>query len=307
MATHDEALPKSPNSDYEHYYVPAQSKWPIIATIGMLTTMYGLGTWFNDLKAARPESHGPLIFAIGGLMVAYMLFGWFSAVIKESRQGLYSTQMDRSFRWGMSWFIFSEVMFFIAFFGALFYVRTWAGPWLGGEGAKGVAHMLWPNFEYTWPLLNSPDPKLFPAPKDVIDPWHLPLINTILLVSSSVTVTLAHHALRHGKRGALKAWLGLTILLGLSFLTLQAVEYVEAYHELGLTLGSGIYGATFFMLTGFHGAHVTIGTLILAVMFFRILRGHFDEKQHFGFEAASWYWHFVDVVWVGLFIFVYVL
>jgi len=307
MATHGETQQPGSPEPYQHYYVPAQSKWPIIATVGMLTTMYGLGTWFNDLKAARPESHGPLIFAIGGLMVAYMLFGWFSAVIKESRAGLYSTQMDRSFRWGMSWFIFSEVMFFIAFFGALFYVRSWSGPWLGGEGAKGVAHMLWPNFEYTWPLLNNPDPKTFPAPKDVIDPWHLPLINTILLVSSSVTVTLAHHALRHAKRGALKAWLGLTILLGLSFLTLQAVEYVEAYHELGLTLGSGIYGATFFMLTGFHGAHVTIGTLILAVMLIRILRGHFDEKQHFGFEAASWYWHFVDVVWVGLFIFVYVL
>ncbi len=307
MATHDEALEKSPSSTYEHYYVPDQSKWPIIATIGMLTTMYGLGTWFNDLKAARPESHGPLIFSIGGLLVAYMLFGWFSAVIKESRAGLYSTQMDRSFRWGMSWFIFSEVMFFIAFFGALFYVRTWAGPWLGGDGAKGVAHMLWPNFEYTWPLLHTPDPKLFPPPKSVIDPWHLPLINTILLVSSSVTVTLAHHALRHGKRGALKAWLGLTILLGVCFLALQITEYREAYHELGLTLGSGIYGATFFMLTGFHGAHVTIGTLILTVMLVRIMKGHFDEKQHFGFEAASWYWHFVDVVWVGLFIFVYVL
>ncbi len=307
MATHDEALPKSPNTTYEHYYVPDQSKWPIIATLGMLVTMYGLGTWFNDLKAARPESHGPLIFSIGGLLVAYMLFGWFSAVIKESRSGLYSAQMDRSFRWGMSWFIFSEVMFFIAFFGALFYVRYWSGPWLGGEGAKGIANMLWPNFEYTWPMLNTPDPKLYPAPKAVIDPWHLPLINTILLISSSVTVTLAHHALRHGKRAALKGWLGLTIVLGVCFLALQVTEYVEAYHELGLTLGSGIYGATFFMLTGFHGAHVTIGTLMLTIMLLRIMKGHLDEKQHFGFEAASWYWHFVDVVWVGLFIFVYVL
>ena len=291
---------------HEHYYVPAQSKWPIIATVGMFITMYGLGTWFIDIKAGR-ESHGPIFFAIGGLIVAYILFGWFGTVIKEGRAGLYSAQMDRSFRWGMSWFIFSEVMFFVAFFGALFYVRNVAGPALGGEGPKGIAHMLWPNFQYVWPLLHAPDPKLFPPPKEIIDPWHLPLINTVLLVSSSVTVTIAHHALKKGHRGALKLWLALTILLGLAFLALQAMEYHEAYTELGLTLGSGIYGATFFMLTGFHGAHVTIGTIILFVMLMRILHGHFDAEHQFGFEAASWYWHFVDVVWVGLFVFVYVL
>lgn len=292
---------------HEQYYVPTQSKWPIIATFGLLITVYGLGTWFNDLKAARPDSHGPLIFFIGGLLLAYMLFGWFGTVIKESRSGLYSSQMDRSFRWGMSWFIFSEVMFFIAFFGALFYVRNLSGPWLGGEGAKGVAHMLWPNFQFAWPLLQTPDPKLFPPASAVIDPWHLPLINTILLVSSSVTVTIAHHALRKNKRGPLKAWLALTILLGATFLAFQATEYIEAYEELGLTLGSGVYGATFFMLTGFHGAHVTIGALILSVMLIRILRGHLSADQHFAFEAAAWYWHFVDVVWIGLFTFVYVL
>lgn len=141
----------------------------------------------------------------------------------------------------------------------------------------------------------------------MIDPWHLPLINTILLVSSSVTITIAHHALRRDHRGPLKFWMALTIVLGASFIALQAYEYHEAYTKLGLTLGSGIYGATFFMLTGFHGAHVTLGTIILIVMFVRILRGHFNPEKHFGFEAASWYWHFVDVVWVGLFIFVYVL
>ncbi|PAU64899.1 cytochrome c oxidase subunit 3 [Pseudomonas sp. PIC25] len=292
---------------HEQYYVPAQSKWPIIATIGLATTVYGLGTWFNDLKAGRDESNGPLIFFIGGLLVAYMLFGWFGNVIKESRSGLYSAQMDRSFRWGMSWFIFSEVMFFAAFFGALFYIRYWTGPWLGGEGDKGISNMLWPNFEYTWPLLNNPDPKLFPAPEGIIDPWKLPLINTLLLVTSSFTVTFAHHALRKGERQKLKLWLAATILLGVTFLVLQVEEYVHAYTELGLTLGSGIYGATFFMLTGFHGAHVTLGALILTVMLVRILRGHFTPEHHFGFEAASWYWHFVDVVWIGLFTFVYVL
>ncbi|NMZ96119.1 cytochrome c oxidase subunit 3 [Pseudomonas lundensis] len=295
MATHD------------HYYVPAQSKWPIIATVGLLVTVCGLATWFNDLKATRPESHGPLIFFVGSLLVAYMMVGWFGAVIKESRAGLYSPQLDRSFRWGMTWFIFSEVMFFAAFFGALFYVRHFSGPWLGGEGSKGLAHMLWPNFQFAWPLLNSPDPVLYPAPKDIINPWGLPLLNTVLLVSSSVTLTLAHHALNKGQRGALKAWLGLTVVLGIAFLGFQAEEYIHAYKELGLTLGSGVYGATFFMLTGFHGAHVTIGTLILLVMLVRIVRGHFNAEHQFGFQAASWYWHFVDAVWVALFLFVYVL
>ena len=294
-------------ASHEHYYVPAQSKWPIIASIGLLVTVFGLGTWFNDLTAGHKESHGPWIFFVGGLIIAYMLFGWFGNVIRESRAGLYSAQMDRSFRWGMSWFIFSEGMFFAAFFGALFYVRHFAGPWLGGEGAKGVAHMLWPNFQYSWPLLQTPDPKLFPPPSAVIEPWKLPLINTILLVTSSFTVTFAHHALKKNKRGPLKAWLALTVLLGIAFLILQAEEYVHAYNELGLTLGAGIYGSTFFMLTGFHGAHVTLGALILGIMLIRILRGHFDAEHHFGFEAASWYWHFVDVVWIGLFIFVYVI
>ena len=291
----------------DHYYVPAQSKWPIIATIGLLVTVCGLATWFNDLKATRPESHGPLIFFVGSLLVAYMMVGWFGAVIKESRAGLYSPQLDRSFRWGMTWFIFSEVMFFAAFFGALFYVRNFSGPWLGGEGSKAVAHMLWPNFQFAWPMLHSPDPVLYPAPKDIINPWGLPLLNTVLLVSSSVTLTLAHHALNKGQRGALKVWLGLTVLLGIAFLGFQAEEYIHAYQELGLTLGSGVYGATFFMLTGFHGAHVTIGTLILLVMLIRIVRGHFNAEHQFGFQAASWYWHFVDAVWVALFLFVYVL
>ncbi|MCY1268045.1 Cytochrome c oxidase subunit 3 [compost metagenome] len=292
---------------HEPYYVPAQSKWPIVATIGLLVTVFGVGTWMNDLSAGHEQSKGPWIFFAGGLIMAYLLFGWFGSVIRESRAGLYSAQMDRSFRWGMSWFIFSEVMFFAAFFGALFYVRHFAVPWLGGEGHHGISHMLWPQFQAEWPLLNNPDSKLFPPPKEVISPWHLPLINTILLVSSSFTVTFAHHALKKNHRGPLKAWLALTILLGATFLVLQAYEYHEAYSELGLTLGSGIYGATFFMLTGFHGAHVTMGTIILTVMLFRILRGHFDADKHFGFEAAAWYWHFVDVVWIGLFVFVYVL
>ncbi|GLZ24749.1 cytochrome c oxidase subunit III [Stutzerimonas stutzeri] len=297
----------SQQTTHEQYYVPDQSKWPIIATIALLVTFYGLGSWFNDLKAARDSSNGPLIFFAGALLIAYMMFGWFGAVVKESRAGLYSAQMDRSFRWGMSWFIFSEVMFFLAFFGALFYIRYWTGPWLAGEGDKGISNMLWPGFEYSWPLLNNPDPKLYPAPEGTISAWGLPLIYTILLVSSSFTLTWAHHALRKNNRQHLKIGLGLTVLLGVAFLILQIEEYVHAYTELGLTLGSGIYGATFFMLTGFHGAHVTMGAIILTVMLVRILRGHFSPEQHFGFEAAAWYWHFVDVVWIALFVFVYVI
>lgn len=286
---------------HEAYYVPAQSKWPIVGSIGMLTSVFGGGT----MMISNGES-GHLILLAGVLILTWMMFGWFGDVIKETHQGLYSAQMDRSFRMGMGWFIFSEVMFFAAFFGALFYVRTFAGPWLGGDGDKGVASMLWPNFEYVWPLMTNPDPALFPGPKETISPWQLPLINTIILITSSVTVTFAHHALRANKRGALKAWLGLTVALAVVFLGLQIAEYVHAYNDLGLTLKSGIYGATFFMLTGFHGAHVLMGTIILSVMLLRIFKGHFTPENHFGFEAASWYWHFVDVVWVGLFIFVYI-
>ena len=288
---------------HEQYYVPDQSKWPIIATIALLVTFYGLGSWFNDLKAARDSSNGPLIFFVGALLIAYMMFGWFGAVVKESRAGLYSAQMDRSFRWGMSWFIFSEVMFFLAFFGALFYIRYWTGPWLAGEGDKGISNMLWPGFEYSWPLLNNPDPKLYPAPEGTISAWGLPLINTILLVSSSFTLTWAHHALLENDRQGLKQGLILTVILGACFTCVQAYEYAHAT----FSFGGNVYGATFFMLTGFHGAHVTMGAIILTVMLVRILRGHFSPEQHFGFEAAAWYWHFVDVVWIALFVFVYVI
>lgn len=307
IESHQRLESHQPTASHAHYYVPAQSKWPIVATLALIVTVYGLGSWFNDLTAERAESNGPWIFFVGALLIAYMMFGWFGTVVRESRSGLYSPQMDRSFRWGMTWFIFSEVMFFAAFFGALFYIRYWVGPWLAGEGDKGVSSMLWPGFEYTWPLLNNPDPRLYPAPDGVISAWGLPLINTILLVTSSFTLTWAHHALKKDNRKQLKIGLGLTVLLGAAFLVLQIEEYIHAYSELGLTLGSGIYGATFFMLTGFHGAHVTIGAIILTVMLVRILRGHFTHEHHFGFEAAAWYWHFVDVVWLMLFVFVYVL
>ena len=288
------------------YYVPEQSRWPIIASLSLGLLAYGAGMTFNAMSAGG-SSIGPYILGAGFLVLFYVIFGWFRDVISESQGGLYSEQMDRSFRQGMLWFIFSEVMFFAAFFGALFYVRTFSVPWLGGEGEKGVTNMLWEGFQATWPSMVTPDPAQFEGPKELVDPWHLPLLNTVLLISSSVTITIAHHALKEGHRKKLELWLAATIVLAIAFLYFQVVEYIEAYTHLGLTLQSGIYGATFFMLTGFHGFHVTLGTIILFVMLLRIFDGDFTPKQHFAFEAAAWYWHFVDVVWVGLFIFVYIL
>lgn len=294
-------------ADYQSYYVPEQSKWPIVATVGLGVTLYGAASIMVSSNQGESTSGDWLLFWAGVLIMIYMLFGWFGSVIKESRSGLYSPQMDRSFRWGMSWFIFSEIMFFSAFFGALFYARVFAVPWLGGEGDRGSSNMLWEGFQATWPLINNPDPEAFPAPNSVIGPWGLPLVNTILLVTSSFTITVAHHALKADKRQKVKLWLGATIVLALVFLFFQAEEYIHAYQELNLTLQSGIYGSTFFMLTGFHGVHVMLGTLMLIIMWLRINKGHFTADNHFGFEASSWYWHFVDVVWLGLFVFVYVL
>ncbi|WP_404414666.1 cytochrome c oxidase subunit 3 [Marinospirillum sp.] len=280
------------------YYVPATSKWPIIAVVflGFLAVGGGL---------LMTSGSGVLPLLIGFAGIFWVMYGWFSDVLKESQAGLYDAQMDRSFRQGMAWFIFSEVMFFAAFFGALFYIRTFALPWLDGEGAKGVTALLWPDFIASWPLMATPDPAVG-GPEKVVNPWTLPLINTLLLVTSSITLTFAHHALKEQQRQKLTLWMLVTLVLGGIFLVIQGVEYVHAWTELGLTLQAGVYGATFFLLTGFHGLHVTIGLIILLIMLFRILKGHFTPDQHFAFEAAAWYWHFVDVVWIGLFLFVYV-
>ena len=296
------------SDQHSTYYVPEQSRLPFWASIGVVGMLAGLGSVIND-HSMNLQQTWPWLFAlVGTAIILSVVFYWFRQVITESHAQLYSPQMDTSFRLGMAWFIFSEVMFFAAFFGALFYTRTFAIPWLGGEGAKGpVNELLWTEFIPAWPLFNNPNEYLFPGPDAIINPWHLPLLNTILLVTSSFTLTWAHHCLKAGQRGLLKFWMIVTIALGVTFLYFQVAEYIEAYKELGLTLASGIYGSTFFMLTGFHGAHVTLGTLMLIIMTLRIFKGHFTGDKHFAFEATAWYWHFVDVVWLGLFIFVYLL
>ncbi|MBB3191850.1 cytochrome c oxidase subunit 3 [Halomonas cerina] len=281
------------------YYVPASSKWPILGSLALGAMMVGAGTVLVYGVAGTPV----MVIGLVGILVVMTL--WFRDVIRESRRGLYNDQMDRSFRWGMGWFIFSEVMFFAAFFGTLFYVRTFALPWLDGEGAKGVTALLWPDFTASWPLMNPPGSEI-QGPKETFSPWHLPLVNTLILVSSSITLTVAHEGLKEGYRGTVRHWLTGTVLLGLVFITIQGFEYYEAYTHYGITLQAGIYGATFFLLTGFHGLHVIIGTIILIAILGRVLRGHFSANDHFGFEAAAWYWHFVDAVWIGLFLFVYV-
>ncbi len=291
----------------QSYYVPEQSRWPILASVALFMMAYGGGSLINSLSANTGGGGGLLMLLAGALGMGLVLLGWFSNVIHESNKGLYSSQMDRSFRWGMSWFIFSEIMFFAAFFGTLFYIRNLSVPWLGGEGEKGVSNLLWQGFAAEWPLMSTPDQQAFPGPKGVIDPWHIPLLNTVLLISSSFTVTLAHKALKLGNRQRIIFWLAVTVVLGVIFLYFQAYEYAQAYNDLGLTLNAGVYGATFFILTGFHGLHVTLGTLMLIIIFLRVVKGHFSVEKHFGFEAVAWYWHFVDVVWVGLFLFVYII
>jgi cytochrome c oxidase subunit III len=281
------------------YYVPASSRWPVLGSVALGSMMVGIG-----VKLVYDTGLPLILIGVAGIIAVMGL--WFRDVIGESRGGLYDAQMDRSFRWGMGWFIFSEVMFFAAFFGALFYVRMFAIPWLGGEGAKGVSALLWPDFVATWPLMSPPDSSIA-GPREVFSPWQLPLVNTLILITSSITLTVAHEALKVGYRKTCRNWLMGTVLLGCCFIMIQGVEYYEAYAHYGITLEAGIFGATFFILTGFHGVHVIIGTLILATMLVRIIKGHFGDENHFGFEASCWYWHFVDVVWVGLFIFVYVL
>ena len=281
------------------YYIPDPSHWPIVGSVGLCTTLVGAALMMLDSAA------GSWLLAAGILVMLLMMFGWFSTVIGESESETYNAQVDLSFRWGMFWFIFSEVMFFAAFFGALSYARKYSLPWLGGEGPGILTNTyLWDGYEALWPYTAN-GPGEIGGSFTHMPAWGLPAINTLVLLTSGGTVTWAHHALKAGHRGQLITGLFLTVALGFLFIGLQVSEYVHAFTELNLTLKSGIYGSTFFMLTGFHGLHVTIGAIILTVVLLRCIFGHFTPSRHFAFEAAAWYWHFVDVVWLGLFVFVY--
>jgi cytochrome c oxidase subunit 3 len=279
------------------YYVPHGSTWPITGSIGLFIMMIGAASWLNE------ASWGPLVMTGGIAIVLYMVVGWFAEVIGENQKGMYNQQVDRSFRWGMSWFIFSEVMFFACFFGALFYARQYSIPWLSGVNDGFWTNlMLWADYEGGWP---TNGPAAVGGIYEVMPALGLPAWNTAILLTSGVTITIAHHALKAGDRFWLNTGLFLTFALGFLFVGLQAYEYHHAYTAMNLTLGSGIYGSTFYMLTGFHGLHVTLGAIMLVVIWGRTMKGHFTADRHFGFEAVAWYWHFVDVVWLGLYIFVY--
>ncbi len=283
----------------DSYYVPHGSKWPIVGSLGMITMLASAAMWMNGSATAQWS------FWLGLAIIIFMMFGWFGTVIRESEAGMYNSQVDGSFRLGMTWFIFSEVMFFAVFFGTLFYVRALVVPWLGGEGTGAATNeTLWQGYMPVWP---TNGPANIGGEFQTIPAFGIPFLNTLILLTSGLTVTLAHHALKKEKRNQLVLWLAATVTLGFIFVGFQAYEYYEAYTVLGLTLGSGIYGATFFMLTGFHGMHVTLGAIMLLVIMFRCMKGHFKPNHHFAFEAVAWYWHFVDVVWLGLFIFVYAL
>ena len=279
------------------YYVPHGTRWPFIGSVALFGVMVGASTWLNDI------SFGPYLFAAGFSLLIYMVFGWFGQVIGESEGGYYNKDVDTSFRMGMGWFIFSEVMFFSVFFGAMFYARGISIPWLGGASNNFFTNeLLWPAFTAAWP---SNGPGDIGGTFEAMGAWGVPALNTAILLTSGVTLTIAHHAIQAGKRPTLNIFLAATFILGFIFMGFQAYEYIHGYQELNLTLESGVYGTTFYMLTGFHGLHVTLGAIMLLVVWLRCLRGHFTKDNHFAFEAVAWYWHFVDVVWLFLFIFVY--
>ena len=279
------------------YYVPHETKWPFLNTVALIVLFIGLANYINGYTS------GMSIMLTGLVLVLIITYGWFSEVVRESESGTYNAQVDISFRWGMVWFIFSEVMFFAAFFGALYYARELSLPWLGGAGSKVSTNIvLWPQFENVWP---SNGPTNAGGDFTLMKASGIPAINTLILLTSGLTVTWAHHGLKEQNRNKLIYGLALTVLLGFIFVGFQAYEYMHAYSDLNLKMTSGIYGSTFYMLTGFHGFHVTLGAIMLTVILFRCTKGHFSGDNHFGFEAVAWYWHFVDVVWLGLFVFVY--
>ncbi|MBS0293110.1 MAG: cytochrome c oxidase subunit 3 [Proteobacteria bacterium] len=281
-----------------YYYVPAPSSHPVLAAVGLFFVILGATLWINSY------GWGKYVLAFGLVWWLVVLYQWFRDAAHESEGGRYGRKIDISFRWSMSWFIFSEVMFFGAFFTALWWAREHSLPALGSLDNA----LLWPDFKAVWPSLAAgatASPANIVAPFQTVGPFWLPTINTALLLSSGVTLTIAHFALREDQRGKTIGFMWLTVLLGISFLCVQGYEYYHLYTALDLKLDSGVYGTTFYMLTGFHGFHVFVGMLMLLFITLRLHNGHFTAERHFGFEGAAWYWHFVDVVWLGLYTLVY--
>ena len=264
------------HSKHHDYHLVNPSPWPFIGSVGAFVMAAGAIEWFHGAK--------PWFALIGLAIVLYTMFGWWRDVIREGHQGDHTPVVALHLRYGMILFIASEVMFFVAWFWAFFDASLFTGE-----------HIQAARVAFTgghWP----------PQGIEVFDPWHLPLINTLILLTSGTTVTWAHHALLHNDRKGLVQGLLLTVVLGLCFTSVQAIEY----HDAAFSFAGNIYGATFFMATGFHGFHVIVGTIFLIVCLIRSMQGDFTPKAHFGFEAAAWYWHFVDVVWLFLFACIYV-
>ncbi len=271
------------------YHIIDPSPWPLIGSIGaLLMAIGGVGymRWLHeaDFTIGSVNLAQPWLFFIGLIIVLYTMFSWWADTIKESHQGYHTRVVSLHLRYGMILFIASEVMFFVAWFWAFFDASLFP------DEVHQVARAEFTGGQ--WP----------PQGVEVIDPWHLPLFNTIILLLSGTTVTWAHHALLHNDRSTLNLMLAITVALGLLFTGVQAYEYMVA----PFAFKESIYGATFFMATGFHGFHVIVGTIFLLVCLFRAMAGHFTPQKHFGFEAAAWYWHFVDVVWLFLFCAIYV-
>jgi cytochrome c oxidase subunit 3 len=288
----------TPHGQTPYYFIPAPSRFPVLVATGMFFVILGAGQWVNGNDAFK------WVLLFGLAMWVYVMQGWFRQAIHESETGLYGQRIDVSFRWSMSWFIFSEVMFFGAFFGALYWARAHALPSLGSLENQ----ILWPDFKAVWPSQAggvTGSPAGIVEPFTTIGPFWLPTINTALLLTSGVTLTIAHHALIANNRARCISFMWITVLLGMAFLFVQGYEYAHAYRDLNLKLSSGAFGSTFFMLTGFHGFHVFVGMLMLLFITIRIMKGHFTPQRHFGLEGAAWYWHFVDVVWLGLYVVVY--
>jgi cytochrome c oxidase subunit III len=287
------------HAKHHDYHLLSPSPWPILGSLSAFVGAFGAIIWMKTPAGGVFGLHGPWVFFAGLAGVLGVMFGWWRDVIIEAqRDKAHTPVVQMHLRYGMILFIASEVMFFVAWFWAYFdvalikflpAVHTVAGNVVGQVDRDTLLGGSWPpvpakGFEHTF------------------SPWHLPLLNTLILLTSGVTVTYAHHALQHGDRKGLVRGLILTVLLGAVFTVFQALEYSHA----AFTFSGHIYGSTFFMATGFHGFHVIVGTIFLAVVLFRALAGHFTPTQHFGFEAAAWYWHFVDVVWLFLFASIYV-